>query len=120
MIEDPPLITLRRKVPRPTKAQLAALAGTPTGFIVDALEGRGALSPSIKPIVPEYSSFCGVAVPCQAGPADNLAILAALPEVQAGDVVLAATHGFREVAVVGDLLLGMLRHSGAAAFVTAG
>ena len=28
--------------------------------------------------MPDYSSFCGVAVPCQAGPAGNLAILAAL------------------------------------------
>jgi len=37
MIDDPPLITLRRKVPRPTGAQLAELNGTPTGFIIDAL-----------------------------------------------------------------------------------
>ncbi len=120
MIEDPPLITLRRKVPRPTEGQLAALAGTPTGFVVDALEGRAALPPAIKPVAPEYAAFCGVALPCHAGPADNLAILAALPVVQAGDVVIAATDAFQAVAVVGDLLLGMLRNRGAVAFVTDG
>ena len=120
MIEDPPLITLRRNVPRPSKAQIAALTGTPTGFIVDALDGRGALAPSVKPVVPEYSSFCGVAVTCQTGPADNLAILATLPVVQDGDVVIAAADGFCEAAIVGDLLLGMLRNRGAVAFVTDG
>jgi 4-hydroxy-4-methyl-2-oxoglutarate aldolase len=120
MIEDPPLITLRRKVPRPSKAQLAALAGTPTGFIVDALDGRGALPPEVKPVVPEFASFCGVALPCGVGPSDNLAVLAALPLVQAGDVVIASVEGFRDAAVVGDLLLGMLRNRGAVAFVTDG
>ena len=79
MIDDPPLITLRRKVPRPTGAQLAELNGTPTGFIIDALGGRGAVAPDIKPVITEQASFCGVAVTCHVGPADNLAVFAALP-----------------------------------------
>ena len=120
MIEDPPLITLRRNVPRPTQAQLAALTGIQTGFIVDALDGRGALPPTVKPVVPEYGSFCGVALPCHTGPADNLAILATLPLIQAGDVVVAAADGFVDVAVLGDLLLGMMRNRGAVGFVTDG
>jgi len=44
MIDDPPLITLRRKVPRPTGAQLAELNGTPTGFIIESFEERSAES----------------------------------------------------------------------------
>ena len=64
MIDDPPLITLRRKVPRPTGAQLAELNGTPTGFIIDALGGRGAVAPDIKPVITDQASFCGVAVTC--------------------------------------------------------
>jgi 4-hydroxy-4-methyl-2-oxoglutarate aldolase len=67
MIDDPPLITLRRKVPRPTGAQLAELNGTPTGFIIDALGGRGAVAPDIKPVITEQASFCGVAVTCPRG-----------------------------------------------------
>jgi 4-hydroxy-4-methyl-2-oxoglutarate aldolase len=120
MIDDPPLITLRRKVPRPTAAQLAALEGVPTGFVVDALGGRGALAPDIKPVVAEQARFCGVAVPCHVGPADNLAVFAALPLLQNGDVVVAAADGYRETAVVGDLVLGMAKNLGALAFVTDG
>ena len=120
MIDDPPLITLRRKVPRPTAAQLAALNGTPTGFIIDALGGRGAVAPNIKPVIAEQASFCGVAVTCHVGPADNLAVLAALPLLQSGDVIVAAADGYRETAVVGDLVLGMARNLGAVAFVTDG
>jgi 4-hydroxy-4-methyl-2-oxoglutarate aldolase len=120
MIDDPPLIRLRRKVPRPTAAQLAALKGTPTGFIIDALGGRGAVAPDIKPVIAEQASFCGVAVTCHVGPADNLAVFAALPLLQRGDVVVAAADGYRETAVVGDLVLGMARNLGAVAFVTDG
>ena len=120
MIDDPPLITLRRKVPRPTAAQLAALNGTPTGFIIDALGGRGAVAPDIKPVIAEQASFCGVAVTCHVGPADNLAVFAALPLLQRGDVIVAAADGYRETAVVGDLVLGMARNLGAVAFVTDG
>ena len=120
MIDDPPLITLRRKVPRPTGAQLAELNGTPTGFIIDALGGRGAVAPDIKPVITDQASFCGVAVTCHVGPADNLAVFAALPLLQAGDVIVAAADGYRETAVVGDLVLGMARNLGAVAFVTDG
>jgi 4-hydroxy-4-methyl-2-oxoglutarate aldolase len=120
MIDDPPLIQLRRHVPRATAAQLDALRGTPTGFIVDALHGRAALAAEVKPVVAEQAQFCGVALPCHAGPADNLAVFAALPLIQAGDVIVAATDGYRETAIVGDLVLGMARNLGAVAFVTDG
>lgn len=120
MIEDPPLITMRRNVPRPTQAQLAALAGTPTGFVVDAMQGRGALAPAIKAVVPEQDTFCGVAVPVHVGPADNLAVMVALGIVQPGDVVVAAADGYLETAVTGDLVLGMMKNSGAVGFVTDG
>lgn len=120
MIDDPPLIQLRRRVPRPTAAQLDALRGTPTGFIVDALHGRAALAAEVKPVVAEQAGFCGVALPCHAGPADNLAVFAALSLVQPSDVIVAATDGYRETAIVGDLVLGMARNLGAVAFVTDG
>jgi 4-hydroxy-4-methyl-2-oxoglutarate aldolase len=120
MIDDPPLIRLRRSVPRPTVGQLDRLRGTPTGYIVDALHGRGSLGVDVKPVVPEQAAVCGVALTCHAGPADNLVVLAALPLIQASDVLVVATDGYRETAVVGDLVLGMARNCGAAAFVTDG
>jgi 4-hydroxy-4-methyl-2-oxoglutarate aldolase len=120
MIEDAPLITLRRPSRRPTAAQISALTDVPTGFLVDALGGFGGLDAAIKPVVPTQSSFCGVALTCHAGPADNLAVFAALQVLQAGDVLVAATDGFRRTSVTGDLLLGMARNLGATAFVTDG
>ena len=49
MIEDPPLLTVRRRFARPSAEQIAAFAGLQTGFVVDAMGGRGALDGRVKP-----------------------------------------------------------------------
>ena len=120
MIEDPPLLTVRRRFARPTRAQLDAFAGVPTGFVADAMNGRGALDARIKPIGRTPASFHGVAITCHAGPADNLALFGALAYGEPGDVMVCATDGFAETAVTGDLLLGMARNRGLVGFVTDG
>ncbi|ANK80737.1 MAG: hypothetical protein TEF_07950 [Rhizobiales bacterium NRL2] len=120
MLEDAPLVTVRRNTPRPSAEQVAAIAGAPTGFVVDALGGRGAMGPAVKPVIAGQSDFCGVAVTCHTGPADNLALLAALPLLQPGDVAVVATDGYVQTAVVGDLVLQMAKNRGAAALVTDG
>jgi 4-hydroxy-4-methyl-2-oxoglutarate aldolase len=119
MIENPPLLTIRRKFPRPAAGQLAAFAGVPTGHLVDSMNGRGALAHRIKP-VSTVKSFHGVALTAEAGPADCLAAFGTLDVIQPGDVVLVKADGFTETAVIGDLLLGMMKNNGAAAFVTDG
>lgn len=120
MIEDPPLITMRRRFPRPSPAQVDALRGAMTGHLVDAMGGRGGLPHAIKPVIQEQAHFCGVAVTSHPGPADNLATFAALELAQPGDVIVAAADGFTGTAVVGDLLLGMMRNCGVVGFVTDG
>jgi 4-hydroxy-4-methyl-2-oxoglutarate aldolase len=119
MIEDPPLLQIRRNFPRPSAEQVAAFAGVQTGFVVDAMNGRGALDYRIKPTTPAQN-FHGVALPCHAGPADNLAAFGAITVAQPGDVVICAADSFHEVAVIGDLMLGMMKNAGIAAFVTDG
>ena len=47
MIGAPPVLTLKRQFSRPSAAQLEAFADVPTGFVVDALAGRGALDQSL-------------------------------------------------------------------------
>ena len=69
MIEDPPLLTMRRNFSRPTAEQLAAFEGVQTGFVVDAMQGRGALDFRIKPIDNGQATFHGVAVTSDNGPA---------------------------------------------------
>ena len=119
MIDEAPRIQ-HRPIVRPSAAQVDALRGTPTGFIVDALGGSGALDYRIKPAIAEQAACCGVALTCDAGPADNLALVAALESVQPGDVLVAATGSYTGCAITGDLVLGMARNSGAVGFITDG
>ena len=120
MIHDPPLLAIRRGFPRPDAALVGRFAGLPTGWLVDAMDGRGALDHRIKPLPGTPGTFCGVALTCRCGPADNLALFGAVTAARPGDVVLAATDAFTPTCVTGDLLLGMARNAGVAAFVTDG
>ena len=120
MIDDAPKVSTCTPIPRPRADQIRALHNVPTGFVVDALGGAGALDYRVKPVVPEQASFCGPAVTCNAGPADNLAVFAALEHLLPGDVIVATTGGYTGCAITGDLLLGMARNCGAIAFVTDG
>jgi 4-hydroxy-4-methyl-2-oxoglutarate aldolase len=120
MIKEPPLVTMRRNFPRPAAAEIAAFAGVPTGHVVDALGGRGALDYTIKPLAPPSSVLVGVALTCRTGPADNLAIFAALDAAKPGDIIVAASDGTSTAAIAGDLLLGMARNRGVAGLVTDG
>ena len=120
MIKEKPILTIRREFPRPDPALVDALRGAMAGHVVDSMSGRGALDYRIKPIEADRSSICGVALTVKAAPGDNMAVNGALDVAKPGDIVICATDSFVETAVVGDLLLGMLKNAGAAAFVTDG
>lgn len=120
MIHDPPLLTIRRGFRRPDTALLARFAGLPTGWVVDAMDGRGALDHRIKPLPGTPAQLCGVALTCRCGPADNLALFGAVTVASPGDVLVAATDAFAATCVTGDLLLGMARNAGVAGLVTDG
>lgn len=120
MIEDPPLLTILRDRPRPEAALLARLTGAQTGHVVDAMDGAGAMAAGIKPIDPACAAFVGVALPCQTGPGDNLAVMATLALAQPGDVIVAAADGFAGSAIMGDNVAWMARNAGVAALVTDG
>ena len=118
MIEEPPLLTVARKIERPSVIEVEAFRGVPSSFLCDAMGGDGALDWRIKPI--SIPSLFGVALTCQCGPADVLPLKNAVALCQPGDVIVAATSGFAGTAVVGDLLLGIAKNRGAAGFVTDG
>jgi regulator of RNase E activity RraA len=120
MITDPPVLTIRRGFARPPADLLEGFRGVPTGYLVDAMGGRGCLPHVIRPLFPERSALFGVAVTCHAGPADNLALFGALDLAEKGDVIVAATDGFAGTSVTGDLVLGMARNKAVAGFVTDG
>jgi 4-hydroxy-4-methyl-2-oxoglutarate aldolase len=120
VIKNPPLLKIRRSFARPSAQLLAGFAGVPTGYLVDAMGGRGCLDYRIKPLVGKSSVMLGVAMTCHAGPADNLALFGALHASRPGDVLVAATDSFTATAVTGDLLLRMAVNRGVAGFVTDG
>ena len=120
MIDEAPRITVQLATERPDPALLEPFKGVQTGFVVDAMGGGGAICHTIKPMFADQSLLCGLALTCDAGPADNLALLAALEHVQQGDVIVASAHGHLGCAIAGDLVLGMAKNGGAQGFVTDG
>jgi 4-hydroxy-4-methyl-2-oxoglutarate aldolase len=119
MLGDPPVVTLKRRFQRPSKAQIEALTGVPTGFVVDLMMGQGAVDQRIKPLWPE-SAFTAPVLTADCGPRDNLGLLVALEVAEPGDVVALATGGFEETAVLGDHVAAMAKNKGIVAFVTDG
>jgi 4-hydroxy-4-methyl-2-oxoglutarate aldolase len=118
MIEETPPLVFAPAVERPPTALVERFRGAPTSFVVDAMGGTGALDWRIKPIVGR--SVLGVALTCDCGPNDNLALIAAVAEAEAGDVLVAATACFLGAAVTGDLLMGVARNRGVVGLVTDG
>src|SRR3984957_19203229 len=87
MIEDPPLLQVRRGFARPTREQIEALRGLQTGFVVDAMNGRGGWDGRIKPITTPNS-------PARNGPGTvGLPIVVGGVAVSAGDIVLGDEDG---------------------------
>ncbi len=120
MIEEPKRLRIARDLRRPTAAQVAAFADMPTGFVLDAMLGAGAMSADISPCPGLPDRVVGPALPAGNQPGDILATLAAIHFVRPGDVVVAAFAGHRGVAAAGDRALGMMRNAGVAGFVTDG
>lgn len=120
MLDDPPLLTIHRGHRRPDRALVERFRGAQTSHLVDAMEGRGAMDWQIKPVDPANAAFVGPALTAFAYPADVVAVLGALGEAEAGDVIVVANDGYRGTAVIGDLVAGMMKNKGIAAFVSDG
>ncbi|WP_099826609.1 RraA family protein [Oceaniglobus indicus] len=122
MIEEPPLLTVRRPGRRPTEAQIAAFRDTQTGFVADALGGGQSLDAGICPL--DFgggaSSVAGPALTADNRPGDVLATMAALSFLQPGDVLIVATGGHQGCAAAGDRIAGMAQNAGAVAMITDG
>jgi 4-hydroxy-4-methyl-2-oxoglutarate aldolase len=120
MINERPLLSVRRDFPRPEAKSITSFVGAATVHLIDAMGGRGALDYQIKAVDSRAAAFTGPALTCYAGPDDTLAILAALELAHTGDVIVAATEGFQGSAVVGDLFAAIARTQGVTAIVTDG
>lgn len=120
MIDEAPLLTVKRTIGRPDVALVHEFAGLSPAMISDAMGCVGGLDYRIAPLPGVPETFAGTAVTCDCGPGDNLAVAAAITLVEPGDVVVAATGGFTGTGVIGDIMIGILKNRGGAAFVTDG
>ena len=120
MLGNPPILTIHRGHRRPDPALVARFRGAQTSHICDAMEGRGALDYTIKPLDPANAVFAGPALTAFAYPADIAAMFGAVHEAQAGDVIVLANDAFTKTAVFGDLAAGVMKNKGVVAFVTDG
>jgi regulator of RNase E activity RraA len=125
MIENPPLIQIKKKSSRkrPSEKQINGFKNIPTGFICDALNGYAALDPSIKPLsIPgkKVKQVVGPALTVFSGAADVLGMAIALSEIEPGDIVVNGVSGFQGTAAVGDRIAGMIKNNGGVGLVTDG
>ena len=120
MLDNPPLLTIHRGHARPDKALLERFRGAQTSHLVDAMDGRGAMDWRIKPVDPNNAAFVGPALTAFAYPADIVGMIGAMMEAAPGDVIVLANDSHTGAAAIGDLVAGMMKNRGIAAFVTEG
>lgn len=121
MIEEPKPLRIGADVDRrPTAAQVAAFKGVPTGFVVDAMFGEGAMVAEVSPLLPDLGAVVGPAVTADNRPSDVLATLGAIGFIQPGDIMVAGVQGWQGCASAGDRVCGFAKNSGAVGFVTDG
>jgi 4-hydroxy-4-methyl-2-oxoglutarate aldolase len=119
MIGDPTKLVVRASFTRLAAGELAPFRERSTSFVVDAMNGRGGLHHTIKPLDPD-SRVVGSALTARAGARDNLAALTALDLIQPGDVLVIATQGFEGTATLGDNMARIAQIRGALGVVTDG
>jgi 4-hydroxy-4-methyl-2-oxoglutarate aldolase len=119
MIGDPTKLVIRARFARLSAADLAPFRKRSTSFVVDAMNGRGALEHAIKPLDPG-SRLVGSALTARAGARDNLAALAALDLIEPGDVLLISAQSFVGTATLGDNMARIAQLRGAVGVVTDG
>ncbi|MCU0869999.1 MAG: RraA family protein [Burkholderiales bacterium] len=119
MVGDPVALTIRRTIPRPPTALIDRFRDTPTGFVTDAMNGRGSAHHAIQPLAPSMRCV-GPAVTAFCAPTDNLAAMACLDFVQRGDVIVIAAQADAFSAVIGDLWALWAKRLGVAGIVVDG
>jgi len=120
MLDNPPMLTIHRGHGRPDKALIERFRGAQTSHLVDAMDGRGAMDWRIKPVDPDNAAFVGPAMTAFAYPADIVGMIGAMMEAAPGDVIVLANDSHTAAAAIGDLVAGMMKNRGIAAFVTEG
>ena len=107
---------------RMTDADIAPWRETPVAVAVDLSVDIGQIDPAIRPLMlaGRQPRLFGRAVTAQCVPPDFGAVVHALDQIQAGDVLMISAAGNRDFAMIGDVLGGHLRRIGCVGIVCDG
>jgi 4-hydroxy-4-methyl-2-oxoglutarate aldolase len=105
-----------------TQAEIARWRHMPTAIAVDLAREAGQIDPEIRPLRPAglQPRLFGQAVTVRCEAPDFGAVLQALDVIQRGQVLVIDAGGYREAAMIGDILSGHLRAKGVAGVVCDG
>jgi regulator of RNase E activity RraA len=112
------VVTAMKSVPKPASALLEAFRKAPTSVISDNLS-RLAGAVGLRPFH-RGAKLVGVAFTVRTRPGDNLAIHHALEYVGPGDVIVVDGGGDETRALVGEIMMSVAEHRGAAGYVIDG
>ena len=105
-----------------TAAEIARWRAIPVAIAVDLVREAGQIDPAIRPLRPAglQPRLFGQAVTVRCEAPDFGAVLQALDVIQRGQVLMIDAGGYREAAMIGDILSGHLRAKGVAGVVCDG
>lgn len=105
-----------------TPAEIARWHPVPSAVAVDLVRDVGQIDPAIRPLRPagQQPRLFGQAVTVRCAAPDFGAVLHALDVIGRGQVLVIDAGGFRDAAMIGDILSGHLRNKGVAGVVCDG
>jgi 4-hydroxy-4-methyl-2-oxoglutarate aldolase len=108
-----------KNIPRPERALIDALGSVQTATLHEAMNKRGALPHTIKPIWPGMK-LSGTALTVKSRPGDNLMLHKAVSLAQPGDVLVVDNDGFLEAGLWGEIITVAAIQKGMVGLVTNG
>jgi regulator of RNase E activity RraA len=115
-------VTLHTPAPSLTPAEIARWREIPVAVAVDLVREAGQIDPALRPLRPAGSQprLFGTAVTVHCEAPDFGAVLQALDVIERGQVLVIDAGGYRDAAMIGDILSGHLRNKGVAGLVCDG
>lgn len=115
-------VILHTPAPSLTPDEISAWRDIPVAVAADLVREEGQIDPALRPLRPAglQPRLFGTAVTVQCEPPDFGAVLHALDVIESGQVLVIAAGGFREAAMIGDILSTHLRAKGCAGVVCDG
>ena len=108
-----------KEIDRPSQALIQGLLKHDTAKVGDVMARHGVMNYEIKPISPEMR-LVGSALTILTRPGDTLFIQKAIDMAQPGDVIVIDAGGYKDVAVIGEILAYFFKLKGAAGIVCDG